>query len=84
MSARDLEAARQRLASAEAYLKQIEQKVKAEERKADTRKKIVLGGALLAVKKDDPAAFDQVRQHLVKHIGPRDAKWLSDIGFDFR
>ena len=82
MSAKDLEAARQRLAQAEAYLRQLEQKVKAEERKADARKKIILGGALLALMKDDPMAFNQVRQHLVKHIGARDSKWLRDLGFD--
>lgn len=81
MSARDLEAARQRLAAAEAYYRQISEKVKAEERKADTRKKIILGGALLASSKDDPQAFNQVLQHLVKHLGPRDKKWLQDIGF---
>jgi hypothetical protein len=81
MSARDLQVARQRLAAAEAHLKQVEQKVKSAERKADARKKIILGGALLASMADDPAAFDQVRQHLVKHISARDQKWLSDLGF---
>nr|CRY96898.1 hypothetical protein [uncultured prokaryote] len=81
MSARDLEAARQRLAAAEAYLRQISEKVKAEERKADTRKKIILGGALLALQRDDPQAFNQVLLHLVKHLGQRDKKWLQDVGF---
>lgn len=80
MSARNLEAARQRLASAEQHLREVSERVRTEERKADTRQKIILGGALLALKREDPEAFEAVKSSLGKFVGNRDRKWLSDVG----
>lgn len=82
-SAKDLQAARQRLADAEASYKQAAERVKAEERKADTRKKVILGGALLALMRESPEQFDKLRPVLGKNLGPRDRAWLEAVGLTF-
>lgn len=83
MSAKSLEDARRKLAAATAQYNQIVEKVKAEERKADTRKKIILGGALVALSREQPDLFDRMKPHLGKHLGQRDRAWLANIGITF-
>lgn len=83
MTTKTLEDARRKLAAATAHYNQMAEKVKAEERKADTRKKIILGGALLALMKEHPGTFDRLRPLLGKHVSQRDRVWLQEMGITF-
>ena len=80
MSAKDLELARQRLAAAQAQFDKANEQLRTAERRADTRKKIILGGALLALQKSEPEAFESIKSALGKSVGSRDRKWLDSVG----
>ncbi len=60
-----LEKARQDLEKAKARLQREQAKMKEKERKQDTRKKIILGGAMLAATKASPQLRDWVRQNII-------------------
>ena len=80
MSATKVEIARQRLAAAEAKLNRATQELRTAERKADTRKKIILGGALVAMQNSEKDDFERVKALLSKHITGRDRAWLEENG----
>jgi len=80
MSAKDLELARQRLAAAEAQYAKANEHFKTAERKADARKKIILGGALLALQKSDPDTFERIKNAIAGSVGARDRTWLESVG----
>ncbi len=61
-----LKAKRQELAARQAAL---EAKEKTEDRKRQTRRKIVIGGAILAAIEDKPAIAEQLRGVLAKYVG---------------
>ncbi len=60
-----LEKAQRDVEKAKARLQREQAKMKEKERKQDTRKKIVLGGALLAAAKANPQVADWLRAQII-------------------
>jgi hypothetical protein len=63
-----LEKAREELEKAKARLQREQAKMKEKERKQDTRKKIILGAALLAAAKANPQMRDWLRSTIIPHF----------------
>lgn len=60
----DLEKAQRQLEQAKARVQKLKARAKAEERKKDTRRKIILGGLVLARAKRDPDAAVKLTQQI--------------------
>ncbi len=60
----DLEKAQRQLEQAKARVQKLKAKAKAEERKRDTRRKIILGSLVLAQAKRDPDAAAKLAQQI--------------------
>lgn len=58
----ELEKAQRQLEQAKARVQKLKAKARSEDRKRDTRRKIILGGILLAEARRDPAIGQRVRQ----------------------
>lgn len=72
----------QRLAAAEAKTARLRSQFKQAARRLDTRKKIVIAGAMLAEARDDPAFEERIKAVVRKRVTrPEDqaavAEWLS-------
>ena len=59
-----LEKAKAAKAKAEAEIRSVAAKLRAEDRRADTRRKIILGGIMLAQSKKRPDLRDWITRHL--------------------
>jgi hypothetical protein len=60
-----LEKAQRDVEKAKARLQREQAKMKEKERKQDTRKKIVLGGAIIAAAKANPQLRDWLRENII-------------------
>lgn len=58
----ELEKAQRQLEQAKARVQKLKARARSEERKRDTRRKVILGGILLAEARRDPATAQRVRQ----------------------
>ena len=58
----ELEKAQRQLEQAKARVQKLKARARSEDRKRDTRRKIILGGILLAEARRDPAIAQRVRQ----------------------
>jgi hypothetical protein len=64
----------------EADLAALASKAKQAERKRDTRRKIVVGGAILAAVDKDPALMQTVKRVLAAYVGrPQDREVIADL-----
>lgn len=68
----ELEKIRQQRARAEQRLAALKSRESDLKRKTDTRKKIVLGGALLAAARRDPQAAEMITRLAREHMSERD------------
>lgn len=57
-----MEKAQRQLEQAKARVQKLKAKARSEDRKRDTRRKVILGGILLAEARQDPATAQRVRQ----------------------
>lgn len=58
----ELERAQRQLEQAKARVQKLKAKARSQERKRDTRRKVILGGLLLAEARRDPIMAQRVRQ----------------------
>ena len=64
----------------EKRLNTLEQKTKNEDRKKDTRRKIIVGGAVVAEMHKDPEFAAVVRALLLRYVGrPNDRQAIADL-----
>lgn len=74
----DVEKLKEQKRQLEAKIKKIESLEKTKKRKEDTRRKIIVGGALLAQAEKDPAFKQNLYRHLEKLvINPKDRELVG-------
>ena len=73
----DLSALRQRKAELESRLAQTESALRTAKRADDSRRKIVLGGAVLAAMRAEEIDISTVRTILHRHVADRDRKLFN-------
>ena len=67
----------------DARIKELEAQIAARRRKADTRRKIVLGGGVLARATAGPGASRDVVRDAVRHMSRRDRDAFEEVGLDW-
>ena len=67
----------------EARIKELEAQVETAKRKADTRRKIVLGGGVLARANAGPGPARDVVRDAVRHMSRRDRDAFEEVGLDW-
>ncbi|MGH9344385.1 MAG: hypothetical protein ACRD19_11570 [Terriglobia bacterium] len=74
-----LESLRQKKEALEKQLDAVEARKKETDRKLDTRRKIIVGGAVLAHAEIDPAFCDALQMALQKAVSPKDRPLVMDL-----
>ena len=73
-----LDRARKQVEQAKARLAALEARAASAERKVETRRKVILGGALIDRANRDPAAADMIKKLLDSLARPQDKKAFAD------